>query len=241
MRLSLVVLWTLFCSLTLPLAVVWGLGDRARRMRANAHCIRLWARGLLRVLGVRLSIEGQVPRPGQFLVSNHVSWIDVIVISSVYPMNWVAKKEVSQIPVMGWLTARAGILFIDQERKRDTQRISELLRGYLAAGLSFSIFAEGYCGDGRSLLPFRGPLFAAPAELGVDCVPTAIHYDLPDVVWNDGSAISQHARRVFRAKARRGGPLRARLRFAAPLSGSDRKQLKAAVEAEVQSLFQPMG
>jgi 1-acyl-sn-glycerol-3-phosphate acyltransferase len=239
-RLGLLVLWTLCCSPILLLVVIFGTGNTGRRMRLGAATCRLWARGMIRILGVRYTVEGPLPPPGSFVVSNHVSWVDILLLASVYPSNFIAKKEVGQIPLVGFLSQYAGTLFLDRERARDAHRMNAELQGLFQAGLTISIFPEGYCADGQSLLPFKSSLFGTPAELKVPCVPAAVHYNLPEIVWNDQSTVPAHARQMLRAAGKIGG-IRARIRFGTPLVHPDRKVLAAQAEQQVVTMFEPMG
>jgi len=222
------------------LVVLFGIGSRGRRMRLGALVCQLWARGTLRILRVRYQLEGELPPPGSFVVSNHVSWVDILLLASVYPSNFIAKKEVGKIPLVGFLSQYAGTLFIDRERARDAHRMGEELRDLFEAGLTISIFPEGYCADGQSLLPFKSSLFGAAAELEVPCVPAAVHYTLPEIVWNDESTVPNHARRLLRA-ARKSGGIQARVSFGPPLHSPDRKNLAAQAERQVATMFRPMG
>lgn len=210
-------------------------------MRWGARVCHLWSRGLLRVFGVRLVIEGPPPPPGAFLTSNHTTWLDILVLSAWKPTNFIAKQEVAKIPGIGFLSGFAGTLFLNRESRRDAHRMAHELETLLAGGLEITLFPEGYCADGHSLLPFRPPLFGPAATLQTPCVPIAIRYDLPDVVWNDGSAVADHAARMLRARrANRGrAPIVATLRAAPPLHGSDRKLLARMVEEQVRQLFVP--
>ncbi len=83
---------------------------------ARARCLQRHSRRILRVLGVEVSAGGRVPASG-LLVSNHLSYLDVLVLSTITPAVFVAKSEVRGWPVFGWLARRAGTLFIERAKR----------------------------------------------------------------------------------------------------------------------------
>ena len=241
MRLILAVLWTVLCTPLLIGPLLARLGGRVASMRWGARVCHVWARGMLRVFGVRFQASGPMPPRGAFLASNHTTWLDILVISAWMPTNFIAKKEVGHIPGIGFLSGLVGTLFLDRESQRDAHRLSQELRALLAGGLEITLFPEGYCADGHSLLPFRAPLFGAAAELQQPCVPLCIRYDLPQVVWNDGSGIGAHSRRMLKARRldRGRAPIQATIQAAPAMRGSDRKLLARMIEEEVRKRFTP--
>ena len=92
---------------------------------AGRHArIQWWAAKLLRGRGLRLQLEGQVHGGATLLVANHVSWLDILAIHAVCPQaRFVSKADVRHWPLLGWLVASVGTLFIERERKRDALRV----------------------------------------------------------------------------------------------------------------------
>jgi len=240
-RLILVVLWTLLCTPLVLAPLLARLGGRVASMRWGARACHVWARGLLRIFGVRIQVDGPAPPRGAFLASNHTTWLDILVLSAWTPTNFIAKKEVARIPGIGFLSGLVGTQFLDRESRRDAHRLASELRAMLHGGLEITLFPEGYCADGHSLLPFRPALFGAAAELQTPCVPIAVTYDLPQVVWNDGREISAHARHMLKARRldRGRAPIQARIHVAPAMHGSDRKLLARMIEEEVRKRFRP--
>jgi len=241
LRRPLIVAWTLLCSPLLFIPIFGGVGSRVRRMRLGAGVAHYWARGVLRILGVRISANGPAPPHGAFFASNHTSWLDILVLAAWSPTNFIAKKEVAQIPLIGFFAGYAGTLFLNRESRRDAHRMAQELRQLLAGGLCITLFPEGFCADGQKLMPFRASLFGAAAELGTPCVPISIHYNLAAVVWNDGSSAAEHCKLMLQARQAQlnGAPIVATLHSAAALSNPDRKQLARRIESTVHSMYQP--
>ncbi len=144
----------------------------ARRMRIVGR----WSAQMLAVLGIELRHSG-TPRSGAVLfVSNHVSWLDILAINAVHPARFVSKADVRHWPVMGWMVACGGTLFIERERKRDALRVVHQVAEALKAGDTVAVFPEGTTSDGHTLLPFHANLLQAAISTEVPVQPIALRY-----------------------------------------------------------------
>ena len=114
------------------------------------------------------------------LVANHVSWLDIFLIQSVLPVRFVAKTETRSWPFVGWLSEKAGTLFIHQSRLRETHRINTLVADAMLAGDVFAFFPEGTTTDGSRLLKFHASLLAPALDAGATVQPVAIRYERED-------------------------------------------------------------
>jgi 1-acyl-sn-glycerol-3-phosphate acyltransferase len=114
--------------------------------------------------------------PGLLLVANHVSWLDILAIDATLPSRFVSKAEVRRWPVIGWLAAMAGTLFLERGKRRDAARMGELMAGALSAGSVVAVFPEGTVGDGRRLLPFHANLLQPAVAASAQVLPVAIKY-----------------------------------------------------------------
>lgn len=235
-------------------AAVFGIGSNIRQMKIGAWMTRLWSKGILRIIGISLTVIGERPPRGSFTVSNHVTWLDIVVMGSTCTSNQIAKRELAKLPFLGFCFRIAGTMFINRESRRDAHRLANELKAYMEAGLTISMFPEGGCGNGKELGKFKSSLLAGAAELGTPCVPAAIHYDLADVVWYDGSGLGTHAIRMMRAKAARpksstpagikrglfSRPIAVTLSFGPPMVCESRKKLTADLESAVNSMYKPI-
>jgi len=158
-----------------------------RRKREVEH----WSLQLLSLLGVRLFLHGTPPVLGGralMIVANHVSWLDIFAINAILPARFVAKAEVRRWPVVGWLCARAGTLFIERTRRNHTARINEAVGAALAAGDVFAVFPEGTTTDGSILLKFHASLLEPALAVGAAVQPVALRYER-----NDGTLCTECA------------------------------------------------
>lgn len=110
------------------------------------------------------------------LVANHVSWIDIYAINAVAPARFVAKREVRGWPLIGWLAARTGNLFIHRERRRDAARILEELVQALRDGDRVAVFPEATTTEGGTVLEFRSSLLQAAIRAESLLQPVALRY-----------------------------------------------------------------
>ena len=139
--------------------------------------IQWWSAGLLRAVGVGLQVRG-TPRPGAtLLVANHVSWLDIAALHAAVPQaRFVSKADVRRWPLLGWLVAGAGTLFIERERKRDALRVVHAMADALRAGETVAVFPEGTTGPRPALLPFHANLLQAAIATATPIQPAVLRF-----------------------------------------------------------------
>lgn len=122
---------------------------------------------LVRILGIRVRIAGEMVRDrAVLLVSNHVSWADILVIGSVAPLAFIAKAEIRKWPLVGITAELQRTVFVDRTRRQQTgDAIAGIVRR-IAGGTTMVLFAEGTSSDGNRVLPFRSALIGAVREAG---------------------------------------------------------------------------
>jgi 1-acyl-sn-glycerol-3-phosphate acyltransferase len=158
--------------------VVWHLRDGHEERRHAA--IRWWSAKVLRVLGVSLVSNGSARPGGSLLVANHVSWLDIASVHAVCPQaRFVAKNEVKSWPLMGWLAAHTGTVFIERGSKRDAMRVAHQMAELLQQGQTVALFPEGTTSRNEALLPFHANLFQAAIVASVPVQAACIRYAQP--------------------------------------------------------------
>ena len=159
-------------------AILKAVFPRATPARRRA-LVGWWSAKLLRIAGVGLQVAGEPPGEGEagaMIAANHVSWIDIFAVSSVRSTRFIAKSEIRDWPVAGWVVERAGTLFVRRERRRDLARINELVHAALAQGDRVGLFPEGTTTDGDTLLRFHSSLFEPAVANRAHVHPCAIRY-----------------------------------------------------------------
>jgi 1-acyl-sn-glycerol-3-phosphate acyltransferase len=148
---------------------------------SRQNLVRWWSRRVLGMCGVRLRLAGRLQGEGrgQMLVLNHISWADIYVVHAIQATRFVAKSEIRQWPVIGYLCDRTGTIFIERGRRhavhQANQHIAELLRQRACVG----VFPEGTTSDGDGLLPFHANLIQAAIEAEAPVQPIALRYQKP--------------------------------------------------------------
>jgi 1-acyl-sn-glycerol-3-phosphate acyltransferase len=125
--------------------------------KARTLWLQQACRRVLRVLSVDVKTRGPIPLKG-LLVSNHLSYLDILVISSITPAVFISKSEVRRWPIFGWFARLSGTLFVDRGRRADVSRLNLELARVLDEGALVVLFPEGTSSDGREVLPFKSSL-----------------------------------------------------------------------------------
>ncbi len=235
-------------SLAAYLTVVVGLAVCAFAPRARGRwqgrAFHLWGAALMPLLGVRVDWQGPTPATPFLLVSNHLSYLDIMLLGSRLPAAFIAKAEVARWPVVGHLCKVVDTLFVDRARKSDLRRVLEHAREELDRGRGIVFFPEGTTSKGARLLPFRASLLDLPASLGLPVWAAAISYrtgegDRPahDVVcWWGNEPFFPHLLKLVQVRR-----IYASVRVAPePISAVDRKELAARLQEAVAARFTPV-
>jgi 1-acyl-sn-glycerol-3-phosphate acyltransferase len=209
------------------------------RPSTRRRLIRRWSGRLLRMLAIEARVHGNLPPSGGNLlvVSNHVSWLDVVVLHSVQPVRFIAKSDLARWPLAGRLIRDSGTLFVERERRRDTHRVNRQAAAALAAGDVVAVFPEGTTTDGTTMLPFKSSLLQPIVDAEGHVLPVAIRYRAADGTPSTAPAYDGDTSLVdsFRAVVRE-RRLVVELHLAAPLSASTmhRRELTRAAETAVR-------
>ena len=234
---------SLFAAITLPLMPVQQLfilfwPRMARVFPMHYH------RLVCRNLGVRVEVAGSVPRQGPLLVaSNHVSWLDIVVLSSLAPVSFVAKKEVGGWPLFGSLARLQRTIFVDRDRRHAAGSARDEMQERLEEGDIIVLFAEGTSGDGRSVLPFKSSFFGVATLPEMRVQPVTIAYRshrnlpmnrrlLPSYAWYGDMELVPHLLGALRA-----GPIEVTVVCHPPLAAAgdmNRKHLARQAEEQVR-------
>jgi 1-acyl-sn-glycerol-3-phosphate acyltransferase len=138
------------------------LGRKAFRLQEAIR--RHWCASVCRILNVEIEVVGKPCSKTQLWVANHISWLDIIALGGRHPLLFVAKAEVADWPVMGYLARRLGTLFVRRGDAEQTTAIAEQMAWQLRQGRQIMLFPEGTTTDGSRVLRFHAKLLQ-PAQL----------------------------------------------------------------------------
>lgn len=157
----------------------------------RARLTQRWSAKLLRILNIVLSVRGARPAEDArnlIVAANHVSWLDIFVINSAQPALFVAKSEIRDWPLAGWLCERSGTIFVRRAKRSDTGRINIEIRDTLATGATIGLFPEGTTTAGDRLLKFHSSLFEPAVVNAATVAPVAVRYLSSDGEPDDAAA-----------------------------------------------------
>ena len=167
------------------LAVLYFFGVVLRRnhslIGARAHWLQKGCRRVLRVFNAEVRSNGRVPRNG-LLVSNHLGYLDILVLGALTPAVFVAKRDVKHWPIFGWFARLGGTLFADRQRRSQVGDLTKEMQSVLNDGSVVILFPEGTSSDGQTVLPFKSALLEPAAACPYPLTSTLITYALEDGV-----------------------------------------------------------
>tara|TARA_S200000501_G_scaffold372058_1_gene416353 strand:+ start:1203 stop:1949 length:747 start_codon:yes stop_codon:yes gene_type:complete len=134
--------------------------------------IRLWFKKILDIIEVKTIIRGDVKQGNFLIISNHSSWLDIIILGSTFKTTFLSKIEVSKWPVIGKITTAVDMLFINRGEKDAASQAVSGISKFLSHNRNVAIFPEGTSSGGKKLLNFKPRLFASCIDTGcpVQCV-----------------------------------------------------------------------
>ena len=236
--------------MVLSVALVLGLARVAlawspRRLDGfRRRLFRKAAAALLRILGVHVQVSGPRPEPPFLLVTNHLGYVDILVVAAVVESVFLSKAEVRSWPLLGWITGQFGTIYLDRADRRDIPRALAAVERALAERRGVTFFPEGTSSRGAEVEPFRSPLLALPARAGLAVHAAALSYrtrpgDPPAhlaVCWWGDMELAPHLLALLRLRR-----VEATLTFCdEPIRETDRKLLAERLRAAVAGRFLPV-
>jgi lyso-ornithine lipid O-acyltransferase len=144
------------------------------------HSFTFLLRTILKIKVTVVGDAGQIEQGGTVIISNHVSYVDGIVLGSIFPVVFVSKTEVKRWPVIGlWITL-CGTIFINRQRKNQVGLLVVEMSRKLNEGANILLFPEGRATNGERLLPFQTAPLAAPLRNRSIIVPMTVVYKCVD-------------------------------------------------------------
>ncbi|MDA8241731.1 MAG: lysophospholipid acyltransferase family protein [Nitrospiraceae bacterium] len=146
-------------------------------VRVRVRCMSLWMRCACVILGIRIRKEElwDIPR-GSFIVADHCSYLDILILGSLTPAVFVAKKEVASWPFIGSLVRSAGTVFVDRASRLSMPLTIREIENRLSSGVSVIVFPEGTTGNGAEVLEFKSSFFTVPVDKNCVLLPVSIVY-----------------------------------------------------------------
>jgi 1-acyl-sn-glycerol-3-phosphate acyltransferase len=171
LRLIAILIWVLVGFVVLLLFFTWA----PIKHKDALYC--WWSKWLLRWCGVKVERQGEpVADGGALLIANHVSWLDIFVLSSQRATIFVGKQEIRSWPVLGWLVAGVGTIFIERGNRKAVHKVGLQMKDRFDRGQLVGLFPEGTTSEGMDVLPFHAGLFEPAVEWDMAVQPVALLY-----------------------------------------------------------------
>ncbi len=204
---------------------------------------RLWGRGVGWILGMKVVVHGHsnFEDRGVFVVSNHLSYLDIIAHSMIFPMRFTPKSDIIYWPIIGWLTAVSRPIWMKRKSRLTASNVSEKFIETLKNGVSLIVYPEGTSSSGRDgVLAFKSSVFEVPVKLDFSVLPVIISYpkmEIEDVCWFGEMTLIPHIWKVLALKK-----INVRLDFLPPLApeGRDRKTFAHDIHEMINAKFNAM-
>ena len=205
----------------------------------GAIWIHGWCRRIVSAMSIKVTVTGKLPESGA-VVSNHLSYLDILLYSATRPFIMVAKSEIKVWPLLGRLTAQAGTVYVDRAGGPPAYpAVNRAMAEAYQRGLPVLFFPEGTTTNGESVLPFRRGLFHSVLNNGIELRAAALRFTInpdnggatvaDDVCWWGDAYFGPH---LFRCLGLKG--LTAHIDFdATPVEGADRFCLACSSQIRV--------
>ena len=156
-------------------------GSSWHKTTAGLDTITLWMQQLTTIFNVKITRHGHPARPagldgGTLYLSNHVSWLDIIIISSLTHVKFVSKDDLISWPFVGRLSKDSGTLFLDRNNKFALRDMLKQIQRRLENRLNVLIFPEGTTTDGETVSEFRNALIQAAINSASHIQTITLHY-----------------------------------------------------------------
>lgn len=219
--------WTRAAALLLALLVFVPLHYFYRVFRYGSPFPMWFLRTAGWISGARVQRFGTPLRRDVFFIANHTSWVDILVLAGASGTAFVAKQELSEVPVIGWLCGLNRTVFVKRENRMGVAEQINALREALADNWSVTVFPEGTTTDNRSLLPFKTSMLSVlePPPPGVLVQPVMLDYGQvgEEIGWIGEEGGLNNARRMLGRK----GSFPVRIHFLEPFSPEEHRGRKA--------------
>ena len=228
-RITAIILWSaVIAILSIPGQLTGGWAGT----RELSRYAQLWARGIAKIINLRVKISGGIPSGGGGLVvSNHTGYLDIITHGSVLPLRYTPKTEIAGWPVLGWYLALSRPIWVDRVSKQGSKKIMEDYTETMKNGMFLIVYPEGTSTDGRGgILPFKAASFEAAIAADAPVFPVITRYKelpgFPTVCWYGSMSLLPHVWQVLKLPS-----IDAELNFLPHVlpSGNPRKELASLV------------
>jgi 1-acyl-sn-glycerol-3-phosphate acyltransferase len=206
-----------------------------RTLERRARWVQYTCKRVLRSMDIRCETEGPIPAHG-LVVANHLSYLDIVILSAAMPCFFVAKRELKSWPFFGKAAREGGTVFIDRSSLASAEAVANVMGQRLKLSIPVLLFPEGTSTDGR-MRRFHGRLFEPAIAAAAPVTAASIRYVADDgtpereFCWYGDAAFGPHLLKTLNSQG-----FRAVLRFGGPRVYADRKVAAGETSAEIAEM-----
>jgi len=190
-----IILWSAIAALlTLPYQLIGGW----KGIKNISRFTCLWNKGIAKIIGLHVKISGKIPDvPGGLVVSNHISYIDIVTHGSTLPLRYSPKSDILKWPVLGWYLGLSRPIWTNRRSKKASRKTLRDFTKTMKKGMYLIVYPEGTSTDGKSgILPFKSTSFEAAITGNIPIIPVITRYKQrpgePTVAWYGDMTLLPH-------------------------------------------------
>jgi 1-acyl-sn-glycerol-3-phosphate acyltransferase len=171
-RLSWLIIYTLITLVTVPIIF----NPRTDKLPKKRQFVSFLYRRIYSALNIKLIVHGEPTKHPSLWVSNHISWVDILLFAGGHTVDFIAKSEVGDWPLIGNVVKKTGTVLIDRNNKFQAYRSLPLLQQRMRSGTPVLVFPEGTTTSGGRTLPFKPMFYQAAIRENMLIQPISLHY-----------------------------------------------------------------
>jgi 1-acyl-sn-glycerol-3-phosphate acyltransferase len=241
-RLVVFTVYLLIVLLIFWVGLLFCFASQGMRLKWKNWIISRWAGNVAAIIGLKIHVQGSPPEPPFFLISNHLSYIDILPFWKHLKTTFVAKIEIKSWPFFGIAARLMGIIFINRENRQDLNRVNSLIEDNITEEQGVILFPEGTSSRGAEVLPFKSSLLHYPASHDLSVHYASISYSAEgeaeawkDICWWGEMDFLTHFWNLLKIKSST-----AHIHFGdSSMQDTDRKSLSRKLHQAVAKNFNP--
>jgi len=200
-RVFLLFFWIFFMWI---IGALIGIGNKHKAAKRLTYGALAWAKGVALIANLHCNVHGDKKRVKGLIISNHQSYMDIVVLGSIFPLRFTPKKEIKQWPVLGWFLSFSKPIWVDRNSKQSSLDTLEFFKETLANNINLIVFPEGTTNSGENdLLPFKSTLFEVAVNGNRPIFPVIIKYrgyNKELIPWYGDQTLLPHAKQILSQK-----------------------------------------
>lgn len=150
---------------------------RYEKIKRLTYGAKIWGTGIAKIANLQIKIHGDPNIVKGMIISNHLSYLDIIILSSVFPLRFTPKADIAKWPFLGWFVWLSMAIWVDRERRQSAIKTMQEFIETISHSINLMTFPEGTTTDGTNgLLPFKSTVFEVVTKRKTPLYPVLIHY-----------------------------------------------------------------